>query len=185
LGHEFWQSIDSTAASGVAAQILKYGFSRARPFQGRGPNQWPQGGSQSFPSDEVTLQAEFLTPIVLDESARGNLWVWALELLPLYDSIRRLKQQAHWQTDVLAGWALGTASGYWSAHRSTPLFVEILPRGVSVGFQKRFYRRSYCLTKIGYPIASAPSAIGAASSEIRPHPPQHTIVPNEMVPKCC
>lgn len=37
LGHEFWQGIDSTAVSGVAAQLLKYAFSRARPYQNEGP----------------------------------------------------------------------------------------------------------------------------------------------------
>jgi len=139
LGHEFWQSIDSTAVSGVAAQALKYIFSRARPLQNRGPDKWFQGGCcQSFPSGEVTLQAGFVTPIILDEAARGHLWIWALELLPLYDGIGRLKQQAHWQSDVLAGWALGTASGYWAAHRDMPLSVQILPGGISVGIQKRF-----------------------------------------------
>lgn len=139
LGHEFWQSIDSTAVSGIAAQILKYAFSRARPYQNEGPNKWFQGGCcQSFPSGEVTLQAAFVTPIILGETARGDPWIWALELLPLYDGIGRLKQQAHWQTDVLAGWVLGTAAGYWSAHRETPLSVEILPRGLSVGLQKKF-----------------------------------------------
>jgi len=51
-----------------------------------------------------------VTPIILDESARGDRWIWALELLPLYDSIGRLKQHAHWQTDVLAGWVLGRDS---------------------------------------------------------------------------
>ena len=138
-GHEFWQSIDSTAVSGVAAQVLKYAFSRARPYQNEGPDKWFQGGCcQSFPSGEVTLQAAFVTPIIFDESARGHLWIWALELLPLYDGIGRLKQQAHWQSDVIAGWALGTAAGYWSAHRDTPLSVQILPRGVSIGLQKRF-----------------------------------------------
>jgi undecaprenyl-diphosphatase len=137
LGHEFWQSIDSTAVSGVAAQVLKYAFGRARPDQNKGPDNW-FGKGQSFPSGEVTLQAAFVTPIIFDESARGHPWIWALELLPLYDGIGRLKQQAHWQSDVLAGWALGTAAGYWSAHRDTPLSVEILPRGVSIGLQKRF-----------------------------------------------
>jgi undecaprenyl-diphosphatase len=139
LGHEFWQSIDSTAVSAVTAQVLKRVFSRARPNQDMGPNAWFEGGCcESFPSGEVTLQAAFVTPIILGESARGNHWIWALELLPLYDSIGRLKQQAHWQTDVLAGWALGTVAGYWSAHRAIPLSVEILPRGISVGLQKRF-----------------------------------------------
>jgi len=138
-GHEFWQSIDSTAVSSISAEILKYAFSRARPYQGLGSNKWFQGSCcQSFPSGEVTLQAAFVTPIILDETARGDPWIWALELLPVYDGIGRLKQQAHWQTDVLAGWALGTGVGYWSAHRDTPLSVEILPRGFSVGLQKRF-----------------------------------------------
>ena len=137
--NEFWQSIDSTAVSGVAAQVLKYAFSRARPYQNEGPDKWFRGGCcQSFPSGEVTLQAAFVTPIILDENARGDPWIWALELLPLYDGIGRLKQRAHWQTDVLAGWALGTAAGYWSVHREVPLSVEILPRGLSVGLQKKF-----------------------------------------------
>jgi hypothetical protein len=139
LGHEFWQSIDSTASSAVAAQLLKYAFSRARPRQNVGPDKWFQGGCcQSFPSGEVTLQAGFVTPIILDEAARGHPWIWVLELVPLYDGIGRLKQQAHWQSDVLAGWALGTASGYWAAHRDTPLSVQILPGGFSVGFEKKF-----------------------------------------------
>ena len=139
LGHELWQSIDSSAVSVVAAQAMKYLFSRARPSQGRGPDQWFQGRCcQSFPSGEVSLQAAFVTPIILGEAERGHVWIWALELLPLYDGIGRLKQQAHWQSDVLAGWALGTATGYWAAHRDTPLSVQILPGGISVGLQKRF-----------------------------------------------
>jgi PAP2 superfamily len=139
-GHEFWQAIDSTSISAISAEILKYGFSRARPYQNEGPSKWFQGSCcQSFPSGEVTLQASFVTPIILDEVARGHLWIWALELLPIYDGIGRLKQQAHWQTDVIAGWALGTGVGYWSVHRGdTPLSVEILPRGFSVGLYKKF-----------------------------------------------
>jgi hypothetical protein len=139
LGHEFWQSLDSTAVSGITAQLMKYAFSRARPYQNAGPNQWFQGSCcQSFPSGEVTLQAAFVTPIILGESARGDPWIWALEVLPVYDGIGRIKQQAHWQSDVLAGWVIGSAAGYWSAHRSIPLTVQILPRGLTVGLQKSF-----------------------------------------------
>src|SRR5271166_2037769 len=29
LGHTYWQTLDSSVISGVAAQLLKYGFSRA------------------------------------------------------------------------------------------------------------------------------------------------------------
>jgi PAP2 superfamily len=138
LGHTYWQTIDSSVISGVAAQLLKYGFSRARPYQGDNPNAWFKGsGYQSFPSGEVTLQASFVTPFIVNY-ARQDPWVWALELLPAYDAIARLKSQAHWPTDVIAGWALGTGVGYWSTTRAVPLSVQILPGGLSVGFSKRF-----------------------------------------------
>jgi len=53
LGHTFWQDIDSTSLSGVAAELLKYGFSRPRPYQGDNPNAWFKGSCcQSFPSGE-------------------------------------------------------------------------------------------------------------------------------------
>jgi len=138
LGHTYWQTVDSSVISGVAAQLLKYGFSRARPYQVDNPNAWFKGsGYESFPSGEVTLQASFVTPFIVNYG-RQDPWVWALELLPAYDAIARLKSQAHWQTDVIAGWALGTAVGYWSTTRAVPLSVQILPGGLSVGFSKRF-----------------------------------------------
>jgi undecaprenyl-diphosphatase len=138
LGHTFWQTIDSSAISGIGATALKYAFSRARPSQGNDPNQWFKGsGHQSFPSGEVTLQASFAAPFIANYG-RQDPWVWALEILPLYDAFARLKSQAHWQSDVIAGWALGTAVGYWSTTRATPLSVQLLPRGLSVGFSKRF-----------------------------------------------
>ena len=138
LGHTFWQTIDSSVVAGIASQALKLTFSRARPNQGNDPDKWFQGRCcESFPSGEVTLQASFVTPLIVNYR-RDTPWIWALELLPLYDSIARLKSQAHWQTDVLAGWALGSAVGYWSASRKTPIFVQVLPRGVSIGLSKRF-----------------------------------------------
>jgi membrane-associated phospholipid phosphatase len=138
LGHTFWQSIDSSAISGIGAVALKYAFSRARPSQGNDPHLWFKGsGHQSFPSGEVTLQASFVTPFIANYG-RQDPWVWGLEILPLYDAFARLKSQAHWQTDVIAGWALGTAVGYWSTTRAMPLSVQLLPGGLSVGFSKRF-----------------------------------------------
>ena len=138
LGHTFWQTIDSSVVAGIASEALKLTFSRARPNQGNDPDKWFQGHCcESFPSGEVTLQASFVTPLIVNYR-NDTPWIWALELLPLYDSIARLKSQAHWQTDVLAGWALGSAVGYWSASRKTPIFVQVLPRGVSIGLSKRF-----------------------------------------------
>jgi len=138
LGHTFWQDIDSTALSGVAAELLKYGFSRPRPYQGDNPNAWFKGSCcQSFPSGEVTLQAAFVTPLIVNYY-KQEPWIWALEALPVYDAIARLKSQAHWQTDVIAGGLLGTGFGYWATTRNTPLSVQILPRGVTIGISRRF-----------------------------------------------
>ena len=138
LGHTLWQTVDSSAISAVGVELLKYGFSRARPYQGDNPNAWFKGsGHQSFPSGEVTLQASFVTPFIANYG-RQDPWIWALEALPVYDAFARLKSQAHWQSDVIAGWALGTGVGYWSTTRAIPLSVQFLPGGLSVGFSKRF-----------------------------------------------
>jgi membrane-associated phospholipid phosphatase len=138
LGHTFWQTIDSSSIAGISSTVLKYAFSRARPYQGDNSNLWFQGSCcKSFPSGEVTLQASFVTPFIVNYSSQ-HPWVWALEILPVWDAYARLKSQAHWQTDVIAGWALGTGVGYWSTTRGTPLSVQILPGGLSVGFSKRF-----------------------------------------------
>jgi undecaprenyl-diphosphatase len=138
LGHTFWQTVDASVISGLGVQLLKHGFSRARPTQGDNPNLWFKGrGRASFPSGEVTLQASFVTPFIVNY-ARENPWVWALEVIPVYDAIARVKSRAHWQSDVIAGWALGTAVGYWSTTWRTPISVRILPDGMSVGYYKRF-----------------------------------------------
>ncbi len=138
LGHVLWQTVDASAISGLASVGLKRAFGRARPDQGDNPNAWFHGSCcESFPSGEVTLQASFVTPFIV-HYARENPWIWTLEALPLYDSVARLKSQAHWQSDVIAGWVLGSAVGYWAAKRPVPLTVQILPGGLSIGFSKRF-----------------------------------------------
>jgi hypothetical protein len=63
---------------------------------------------------------------------------YALELLPIYDGIARMKVQAHWQTDVLAGFALGGLSGYYAHNRDSPFILGVLPHGFTVGVRKQF-----------------------------------------------
>ncbi len=138
FGHTLWQTLDASAVSALAATGLKHAFGRARPEQNQGPDAWFQGKCcQSFPSGEVTLQASFVTPIILNHSERDP-WVWLLEALPVYDGVARMKSQAHWQSDVLAGWALGTAAGYWAVKRQVPLFVKWLPHGAAIGISTKF-----------------------------------------------
>jgi PAP2 superfamily len=138
LGLTFWQTIDSSAFSGVTAQLMKWGFGRKRPSQTDSPNEWFKGTQyQSFPSGEVTLQASFVTPFIVHYADRQP-WVWALEILPAYDAVARVKQGSHWQTDVIAGWALGSAFGYFEAKNKSPLFLSIMPHSVLVGVHSNF-----------------------------------------------
>jgi len=138
LGLTFWQTIDSSAWSGVTAQGMKWGFGRKRPSQTDNPNEWFKGTQyQSFPSGEVTLQASFVTPFIVTYAEREP-WIWALEVLPAYDAAARVKNGAHWQTDVLAGWALGTAFGYFEARNKSPFVLTILPHNFMVGLHSSF-----------------------------------------------
>ena len=138
LGHTYWQSLDSVVLGTASATALKLAFSRARPTQTDNPNQWFKGkGHNSFPSGEVAEITSAVTPLVLEYGAQHPA-VYALELLPIYDAIARVKARAHWQSDVLASFALGTAVGYYAHARSGSLVVGVLPRGLSVGWRQQF-----------------------------------------------
>lgn len=138
FGRTCWQSIDSTVLSGVSAQVLKLAFSRSRPSEGNDPNDFFAGhGHESFPSGEVTLVSSVVTPFVL-EYGSDHPAVYALELLPVYDAIARMKVQAHWQTDVLAGFLIGTAAGYFAHAHGSPVILGVLPHGFTVGLRHEF-----------------------------------------------
>ncbi len=138
LGKTLWQSVDSLALGTIASEGLKYTFSRKRPAETDNPNLWFRGhGNKSFPSGEVMAITTAVTPFVLEYGSEHPA-VWALELLPLYDAVARVKVRAHWQTDVLASFAIGTAIGAYAHSRSSSLSVGILPRGVTIGWKKRF-----------------------------------------------
>jgi undecaprenyl-diphosphatase len=109
-----------------------------RPAVDNNPCLWFQGGSNySFPSSEAGFSAALVTPYVL-EYGHDHPATYALALLPLYVGTARLKNQAHWQTDVVAGWAVGALSGWYSHHRDTPILIEILPHGAAVGLHAHF-----------------------------------------------
>jgi undecaprenyl-diphosphatase len=138
LGKTFWQAIDSSALGAVSAEAMKHIFTRSRPDQSPDPNLWFQGGGHySFPSGEVTAVTAIVTPFVL-EYGHDYPSVYALEVLPAYQAIARVKAHAHWQTDVLAGFALGTGTG-WLAHtRDSPVILSVLPHGFTVGLHAQF-----------------------------------------------
>lgn len=143
LGRTFWTSIDASVAAGVVSQVMKVAFSRVRPRDSGpppgDPNLWFKGnGNESFPSGEVTMVSSIVTPFML-EYGHDHPGVYALTLLPVYDAIARVKVQAHWQTDVLAGFALGSGTA-WLIHRSpdSPFILKVMPHGIYVGIGKKF-----------------------------------------------
>ncbi len=138
FGKTLWQGIDSEIIADVSAEAGKYIFTRVRPATENNPCLWFQGGhNRSFPSGEAAVAASLVTPYVL-EYAQDNPAAYVLLLLPLYVGAARVKNQAHWQTDVLGGWAVGGLSGWYAHSRDTPILIEILPHGFAIGFKTTF-----------------------------------------------
>lgn len=137
LGKTLWQSVDSMLIGESGYLVLNNTLRRQRPNQADSPNQWFKGGGHSFPSGEVTTITSAITPFIL-EYRQDYPGVYALELLALYDAEARMKVQGHWQTDVLAGWALGTAAGYYAHSFKQPFTVSVLPHGITVGWKHKF-----------------------------------------------
>jgi hypothetical protein len=138
FGRTMWQGMDSEAIAAVASNAAKFVFTRERPDTSNDPCRWFQRGSNySFPSGEASVAAALVTPYIM-EYGRDQPAVYALLAIPAYVGVGRLKNHAHWQSDVLAGWAAGGASGWYAHSRDTPIFVSILPKGWTVGFRKTF-----------------------------------------------
>ena len=138
LGRTFWQAIDSSLYTAATTTVMKYAFSRARPYQSPDPHDFFQGNCcQSFPSGEVAYQASVVTPFIA-EYYRRDPWIWALEIFPVYDAVARMKTWGHWQTDVISGFAIGTAWGIFAHEERVPFTVSVLPGGLTVGFDRSF-----------------------------------------------
>lgn len=138
LGATFWKSAESMAAANVAAEAIKRITRRARPNEGNDPNDWfGSTAHMSFPSGEVSHITALVTPFIA-EYGRDYPAVWGLAALPVYVGAARLKSQAHWQTDVLAGVALGASIGCYEYNRKSAWMVTVLPRGITVGMRTQF-----------------------------------------------
>lgn len=138
VGRVLWQSIDASSAGFLTSEVTKRIFTRVRPRDADDPDLWFEGGSNdSFPSGSTIAVTSIVTPFVL-EYRKDHPAIYALELLPVYTAIGRLKVQAHWQTDVLAGFAIGTTWGVLAHRRENPVILNLLPDGVMVGWKKQF-----------------------------------------------
>ncbi len=138
MGNTFWRSVDSTVVTAASAQVLKWTFQRERPSQTSSPNEWFKGfHAQSFPSGEVSTITAAVTPFMITYGP-DHPSVYLLALLPTYDAIARVKTHGHWQSDVIAGAALGAGIGWWATRRDSPWIISLLPGGFQVGYSRHF-----------------------------------------------
>jgi membrane-associated phospholipid phosphatase len=116
---EAWAMIEAAALSTVPVYALKYTVGRQRPDQTSDPNAWRKTGGDSFPSLHAT--AAFAVGTVLAESGNDD-YRWVRRLLGYglgaATSFERLKHNAHWLSDTVAGAALGAASAHFVMKRA-------------------------------------------------------------------
>lgn len=86
---------------------------------------------------EAAVAAALVTPYLLEYGSDHSA-TYALLLLPLYVGVGRVRNHAHWQTDVVAGWAVGGLSGWYAHGRDLPIMIELLPHGFAVGYSRQF-----------------------------------------------
>jgi membrane-associated phospholipid phosphatase len=110
--------VEAAALSTVTAYALKFTIERQGPDQTSNSNEWFKGGGKSFPSEHSS--AAFAVGTVLAESGNDE-YRWLRRLLGyglgVVTSYERLKHNAHWLSDTVAGGALGAATANFTMHR--------------------------------------------------------------------
>jgi membrane-associated phospholipid phosphatase len=110
--------VEAAGLSAVTAYALKYIIAREGPDETSNPNQWFKGGGDTFPSFHST--AAFAVGTVLAESGSDE-YRWLRRLLGyglgVVTSYERLKHNAHWFSDTVAGAAIGGATANFTMHR--------------------------------------------------------------------
>ncbi len=131
--HEAWNMLEAGGLAGVTSYALKYAAARQRPDQTDDPNKWRAGGS-SFPSFHAS--AAFAIGAVLAESGNDD-YRWVRRFLGYgvvagYTAYERLKHNAHWLSDDVAGAALGGATAHFILTRDAEHNEELNRSALSV-----------------------------------------------------
>ena len=115
---EAWNMLESAGLSMVSSYTFKYIFRRPGPDATTDANHWFGGGS-SFPSEHTT--AAFAIGTVLAESGNPE-FRWLRRTIGygvgFGTAYLRMKHNAHWLSDTVAGAALGMASAHFVMNRS-------------------------------------------------------------------
>jgi membrane-associated phospholipid phosphatase len=112
--------LEATVLSVAAAYALNYASGRRGPDETADPNSWWAGG-KSFPSEHST--AAFAIGTVLAESGNDE-YRWVRRFIGYgvggFTAYERLKHNAHWLSDTVAGAGLGAASAQFAMARRHP-----------------------------------------------------------------
>lgn len=115
---EAWNMLESGGLSLISSYALKYIVRRPRPDATTDANHW-FGGGTSFPSEHVT--AAFAVGTVLAESGNPE-FRWVRRVIGygvgFGTAYLRMKHNAHWLSDTIAGAALGAATAHFVMDRS-------------------------------------------------------------------
>jgi len=131
-------AFDAMASSALLTQAAKITLRRQRPRDGNDPDAWFSGSNnRSFPSGEVAHITAIVTPFIATYQQEYPA-VWLLSALPVYDGLARMKSQAHWQTDVLTGAAIGLGIGLYCHQGACPLSMSPWLNGVGITWRGHF-----------------------------------------------
>ena len=116
---EAWNMLESGGLSFITAYSLKYIVRREGPADTTNPNQWFKSGGVSFPSEHTT--AAFAVGTVLAESGNPE-FRWVRRVIGygvgFGTAYLRMKHNAHWLSDTIAGGAIGMATAHFVMNRS-------------------------------------------------------------------
>jgi len=137
--HEAGTMFEAAAFSSVAGFALKELAGRERPYVSGDPNNWGSGGD-SFPSLHVT--AAFAIGTVFAESGNDR-FRWLRRALgygvAAGTAYERIKHDAHWFSDTVAGAGIGVATARFVMKRDDPskrgsLAVVPAPGGIALSY---------------------------------------------------
>jgi PAP2 superfamily protein len=116
--HEAWNMVEAGGLSLTTSLLLKFAAGRERPNQTDDPNRWRKAGS-SFPSTHASLA--FAVGAVLAESGNDEHRIMRRFLgygaIAGFTAFQRLKHNAHWLSDDVAGAAIGGATAHFILER--------------------------------------------------------------------
>ncbi len=143
---EAWNMFESAGLSVVSAYALKFVIRRPGPDATTDANSWFSGGS-SFPSEHTTMA--FAIGTVLAESGNPE-YRWIRRTIgygvAFGTAYLRMKHNAHWLSDTVAGGALGLATAHFVMDRNdqredpsdSGLSLVPVQGGVMIAFSKSF-----------------------------------------------